>query len=111
MPGHYVELFVDQGANFSSEVTITNSTTNAAINIASYSFSGRIKSSHFSANVTEIFICTITDAANGLLTISLPSANTANIEQGRYVYKLNMTGPSSETTPVIEGPVIVLPDV
>lgn len=107
----YVDLYVDQGANFSSNIIATNASTNAAINIASYSFTGRIKKSHFTSNVADTFICTKLNSANGVLSISLPSANTANIEQGRYVYSVKMTTANGSTSKLQEGSLIVLPDV
>ena len=109
MPQAYVDLFVEQGANFSSYVILTDSSTNSYMNIAESTFSANIKTDYSSANLTANFICTASDAANGLLVLSLNSDTTANIAQGRYVFTLNMTA-NTDKSRVLTGSVIVLPN-
>lgn len=106
----YVELFIYQGANFYSNIIITDVSTNAFMNIATSTFRGRLKKSAASANVKGTLNCSVIDSANGVLQISMSSANTANMAQGRYVYSIRMTT-QSDTVPVIGGSAFVLPDV
>ena len=106
----YVELFITQGANFYSNITITNSSTNTYMNLASSTFRGRLRKSYISSNIKGNLVCTLVDSANGVLQISMDSANTANMAQGRYVYSVKMKT-DSETVPVIGGAAFVLPDV
>ena len=56
------------------------------------------------------FIVSITDSANGTLSMSMSSANTANIKAGRYVYDLVISDTTIQSR-VIEGIVTVLPSV
>jgi alcohol dehydrogenase YqhD (iron-dependent ADH family) len=106
----YMEIYIQQGANFASEITITDSTTNAVMNIASMTFVGRLKRSYASSNVKANLEFTATDAANGVLEYSIPSEVTANLKEGRYVFNVKMTA-NNETVPIIEGGAFVLPDV
>lgn len=105
---HYLELFINQGSNFYSNITITDSSTNTYSNIMSSIFTGRLKRSFSSLNVKATFVCTAVDGANGLLQLSLPSDVTANLDQGRYVYTVTMKN-GSDTLPVVDGGAFVLP--
>jgi hypothetical protein len=43
----------------------------------------------------QIFTITVTDAAAGQITMSMNSANTANVTPGRYVYDVLITSGAS----------------
>jgi hypothetical protein len=107
----YVELFVYQGANFYSTIHLSDATTNAFMNIATTDFRGRIKKSASSANLKGNLVFTKTDMANGIVEISMSAANTALMDQGRYVYSVKMTTANGDVLPVIGGSLFVLPDV
>lgn len=106
----YAELFIYQGANFDSNITLTDSSTNSVINIASTVFRSRIKKSYASANIKAKITCTAVDSRNGVMQMTLTSSQTANLAQGRYVYNVMMTN-GGHTDLVIEGGIFVLPDV
>lgn len=106
----YVELHIDQGATFTNSLTLTNEVTNANINLALYSVSSKMRRSFYSANASNI-VCTITDAQNGAISMTMTAANTALLKAGRYVYDLTITDSASVVTRLIEGPVFVHPKV
>ena len=106
----YVELFIEQGSNLSSDLIINTGSSNSAANLTLSMFSARVKKSYNSSNLVTELVCSATDAANGVLNLSLPAANTANLTQGRYVYTVKMTN-DSFVTRVIEGTLFVLPEV
>ena len=105
----YSELSVEQYATFSTTVNVTD-TTGAAVNLYGYTASSQVRKSYYSSTSTN-FTATVTGIANGEITLSMTSANTANLSSGRYLYDLLITSPSSTTTRVIEGIVNVLPGV
>lgn len=107
----YVELYVDQGSTFNNVINLTDDITNTPINILGYNVTSQIKRSYYSANVTANIICSITDAANGEITLSIPAANTANIKAGRYVFDVKTKDTSNTIARVLEGIITVTPQV
>jgi hypothetical protein len=105
----FVELTIEQGANFSTTVTV-NDTTGAPTNLTNFSSQAQLRKSYYSSTANN-FTVSITNAAAGELTISLSAANTANLTPGRYVYDLLITSPANVKTRVIEGIATVLPSV
>lgn len=110
--GAYQDLTVDQGTDFSTSMAIT-AADGTFINIATYQFVGQVRTSYYTANVSANLLVTIVDAPNGNLSISLDSANTANMVPGRYVYDVKMTipGSPSNTSRLVEGIFILTPSV
>jgi hypothetical protein len=105
----YSELFLEQYADFSTYINIDD-TQGDAINLAGYSASSQIRKSYYSSTAYD-FTVQITDAAAGEISLSMSSANTANMSPGRYVYDLNIKDPNSVVTRVVEGIVVVSPGV
>lgn len=106
----YAELTVDQGSTFESTIDLV-SDDGAAINVAGYVFSGQIRKSYYSANATANITITITNAANGNVTMSMNAATTANIKAGRYLYDVKMTDTSNTVTRLVEGVITITPQV
>jgi hypothetical protein len=105
----YAEITVEQGANFSSKINV-NDGTGAGQNLTSYSVAAQMRKSHYSTTAVD-FTVSITEAANGEITMTMTSANTSNLTPGRYVYDLVMTSPTNIKTRVVEGIATVLPSV
>ncbi len=64
-----------------------------------------------SSTVVGTFTCTISDAANGKITMQMTNSTTAAIEEGMYVYDLEITASSGTVTRIMEGKVTVNPEV
>lgn len=107
----YVELYMDQGANFKNIINITDDVTNANVNISGYSVSSQMRRSYYSANASANIVCTISDAANGEITMSLAPANTSNIKAGRYLFDVETTDSTGFKTRIIEGIITVTPEI
>ena len=105
----YTELNIEQYATFSTTVNVEDS-AGAAINLYGYSASSQIRKSYYSSTANN-FTATITGTANGEITLTMTSANTANLTPGRYLYDLIITAPDTTKTRVVEGIVNVLPGV
>jgi hypothetical protein len=69
-----------------------------------------MRKSYYSTTANS-FTVTISNAANGEITMAMTSANTANLTPGRYFYDLVMTSPTSIKTRVVEGIATILPSV
>jgi hypothetical protein len=105
----FVELTIEQGANYSTTVTV-NDSNGSPTNLTNYTAAAQLRKSYYSTTATE-FTVAVTDAAAGQITMSITSANTANLTPGRYVYDLLITSPTSVKSRVIEGIATILPSV
>lgn len=105
----YSELFVEQYADFSTTVNVEDSNGDV-INLSGYSAASQIRKSYYSSTANN-FTASVTGAANGEVTISMTSANSANMSPGRYLYDLVITSPAGVKTRVVEGIVTILPGV
>ena len=79
-------------------------------NLFGFTVSSRAKKSYTSSNVAIVFTTTITNANSGIVTLSLASANTANVPYGNYVYDVIVNN-GSTITRVLEGKIYVAPGV
>lgn len=107
----YVHLNMDQGANFTYTLVLNDASTNANLNISSYTITSQIRKSYYSVNATANLVCTTTDAANGAFTISLNGAGTANISGGKYLFDILYSDGTGTLTRALEGTIQVNPRV
>ena len=110
MPAGYTELFLEQGASFNTSIVLDD-IAGESFNLATYTASSQMRKSYYSSNAAATFsVSTGNDPTLGIITISLNSANTANIYPGRYVYDVYLTNNVSRVR-VLEGIVNVTPQV
>lgn len=105
----FSEIVIEQGATFSSTITVED-TNGDAVNLYAYTASSQMRKSYYSSTAYTI-TSDVTGTANGQITISMTAANTANLSAGRYVYDVKITSPTDVVTRVVEGIVTVLPSV
>lgn len=107
----FVELYIDQGATFTNVINITDDTTNAYVDISDHTAISQLRRSHYSANISANITCTITNAANGELTMSMTADETANVKAGRYVFDVKLADANNVTSRILEGMITVTPQV
>ena len=105
----YAELTLEQGANFTTTVTV-NGSDGSPTNLTSYTAAAQLRKSYYSTTANN-FTVTVSNAAAGELTMAMTAANTANLTPGRAVYDLLITSPTNVKTRVVEGIVTILPSV
>ena len=86
----YVELYIDQGADFSTTVAINDDTDNTAQNLSGYVVTSQIRKSVLSPNVTASFACSIPYPESGEIFVEMTAANTANIPGGKYFFDVRV---------------------
>jgi hypothetical protein len=108
----YVELYMDQGADFSITIQINSEDNNLAQNLAGYVVTSSIRRSLISINATANLVCTIPFANSGEVYIELDAGNTANIPAGTYFFdvKVNDTLAGLKSR-LIEGVMFVTPSI
>ena len=105
----YTEVLIEQGATFSTTVNVED-TSGSAVNLSGYSASSQMRKSYYSSTYSTIQ-ASVTGTSNGEITLSMTSANTANLTPGRSVFDLIITSPASVVTRVIEGIIVISPGV
>ncbi len=104
-------LTIDQGANFSSDVTVKDANA-AAFNLTGYTARAKMAKGYSSTRTRTEFTCTIGDATSGKVSLTLTAAQTAALDDGRYVYDLEIVqSGTGNVTRVIEGIINVRPNV
>lgn len=108
MPAGYSELFLEQGATFNTSIALDD-VNGEAFNLSSYAATSQMRKSYYSSNAAATFtVSTGNDPTLGVITMSLDSANTANIYPGRYLYDVYVTSNTARVR-VLEGIVNVTP--
>ena len=100
---------LDQGATFSRQLTVKDN--GSVMNLTGYSVASTMRSTHDSSTVSGTFTCTISNATGGVITIAMTNSTTAAIEEGMYVYDLEITSGAGTVTRLMEGTVTVNPEV
>lgn len=98
-------ITIYQGDTYVHELRLRTS-ANANINISTRTYTGSIKKRRTSANTSATFTAEITDGANGIVVLTLASANTALLRAGTYVYDFEEVNGSTVTT-ILTGNVTV----
>ena len=110
MPAGYQELFLEQGSNFSTSISLDQADGSPFV-LTGSQIKAAMKKSYYSSNTTANFVVQVNDPTEGVILLSLPYANTANISAGRYVYDVLIKDSSNTVIRVLEGVVNVLPQV
>jgi hypothetical protein len=110
MAAGYQELFLEQGTDFNTSLTLGD-LDGVAYDLTDYVSKSLIKKSYYSTSATAEFQVIINDPLDGVINLSLDSNTTANIAAGRYVYDVMIKNSSNNITRVLEGIVNVLPQV
>ena len=102
-------FIIDQGATFTRQLTVKED--GSAMNLTGYSVASKFRSTHDSGTVVGTFTCSITTATSGIITMAMTASTTAAIEEGIYVYDLEITSGSGTVTRLLQGEVTVNPEV
>lgn len=103
----YVELYVDQGSTFTNIITLSDDTTNTAMNIVGYSVSSQMRRSYYSTNASANIICTLSNPSNGEITMTLSANTTSNLKPGYYLFDVNAISEVGDKSRILEGSITV----
>ena len=70
----YSDLSIDQGSDFSADITVEDSTGTVG-NLSGYTVAGQIRKTYTSTTATN-FTAVVSSASNGIVTISLSNSVT-----------------------------------
>jgi hypothetical protein len=112
------DLSIEQGTSFSMVVTFEDSNGDP-INLSGYSGRGQIRAAATATSVLASFTVTITDAANGEVTIALDPEDSSAIpvkgknysEKTEYVYDIELYTVGGEVIRLLNGKASISPEV
>ena len=102
-------FIMEQGATFTRQLTVKES--GSALNLSGYSVASLMRSTHDSSTVVGTFTCTISNASGGIISMSMTPVVTGAIEEGMYVYDMEIRSGSGTVTRLLQGEVTVTPEV
>ena len=102
-------LQIDQGATFTSDVTVKDANGNA-FDLTGYTARAKLAKGYQSTKTRQDITTTIASATEGKVTLSLTADQTSALEDTRYVYDLEIVS-GAVVTRVIEGIISVRPQV
>jgi len=102
---------LEQGTTFVRSLTLQEN--GSAMNLTGYSVASQMRSTHDSSTVVGTFACSLSNATGGIIQMGMASGVTTNIEEGIYVYDVEITSSSGGGTVkrILQGTVTVTPEV
>tara|TARA_E500000178_G_C17029989_1_gene760087 strand:+ start:22 stop:360 length:339 start_codon:yes stop_codon:yes gene_type:complete len=101
---------LEQGATFDRQITVQEN--NQALNLTGYSVRMQMRSTHDSSTIALTFTTTVASpATEGKINLIATATDTAAIEEGIYVYDLEIESSGGSVTRLLEGQVTVSPEV
>jgi hypothetical protein len=108
--GAKANIVIDQGADFSTTVTVTDD-SNAAVDLTGYTARGQIRKHYTSTTAVDFTINFGSPRSEGQVELSLTNSQTGSMEAGRYVYDAEIIAQSGVVTRLVEGIATVTPQV
>lgn len=105
-----VDFLIDQGATFSKSLYFTTE-DGSPVDLTGYTFRGQLRVDYDDVNPQATFVCSVVDAAAGVLSVSLADTVTAALEPGVLKYDLEMVRPNGTVLRLIQGKATVDPEV
>lgn len=107
----FIYLYIDQGADFNHTISLSDEVTNDPLDIDGFEVEAQMRRGPYSKNPSGNLVCQVTDATNGEITMSMSSANTANLKPGRHVFDVKTTSSENIVSRILEGIITVNPSV
>lgn len=102
-------LYVDQGAFYRTYVTVAN-TDGTPLDLTGFTAASQMRKSYQSSTAYN-FTTSISNPIQGRVRIELSSEQSRVIPSGKYLYDVEVTSPSGEKTRVVEGIVLINPEI
>ena len=101
---------LEQGSTFDREITVQENSQ--ALNLTGSSARMQMRSTHDSSSIALTFTAAIASpASNGKINLGATATATAAVEEGIYVYDLEIESSAGNVTRILEGQVTVTPEV
>ena len=108
MAATYVNIDVDQGADFNITINLKDNLNNQ-FNLTGYTVASQMRK-NYTSSVATTFVATH-DNTGGHITLSLTNTVTALLQPGQYLYDVEITDGTGKKKRVIEGIATVTPGI
>jgi hypothetical protein len=98
-------IVIEQGYDFDTSFELEDSRSNSPLILTNASTEAQLRK-YYGSSTSVSFASTITNPSQGIVSISLTSAQTVNIKPGRYVFDLKITNEDKEFK-ALEGAALV----
>lgn len=102
-------LYVDQGAFYRTYVTVAN-TDGSPLDLTGFTAASQMRKSYQSSTAFN-FTTSISNPTQGRVRVELSSDQSRVIPAGKYLYDIEVTSPTGERTRVVEGIVLINPEI
>lgn len=102
-------LYIDAGADYSIIVT-ANQSNGDPLNLTNYTVKSQVRKSYASQTAYD-FTASIFAATSGKIRLSMTATQTSAIKPGRYLYDVEITSANGEKRRVLEGIIIITPEI
>lgn len=102
-------LYIDQGSDFSVVIDLTNQ-DGTPIDLTNYTIRSQFRKSYQSSSATT-FEASVFSAHEGQIKLYLPASSSTNLNAGRFLYDVEITSPDGERKRVLEGIVVLTPEI
>ena len=110
MPAGKYNISIDQGSDYATDITISDSGT--VKNLTGYSARAQLRSTIASDTLEASFVCPIADPTTGVVNISMTNAVSKLLNPQTYVYDLEIhTAADAFVQKILYGTVKVAPEV
>jgi hypothetical protein len=105
VPSSRTNFTIGQGTTWSVTVTYTD-VTGTAIDLTGYSVRAEMKRNFSDSTAAQTITCTLTDAENGVITLSLTAAQT-KLLSGDYLYDLEIQSAGGAISRLLNGTITI----
>jgi hypothetical protein len=102
-------IVIEQGYSFETSIELEDTRTNEPLILTNASIESTLKKTYTSSSSVS-FASSITNPAQGIISISLTSAQTAQLKPGRHVYDIKIIDDGIDYK-AVEGSALVRPGV
>lgn len=102
-------IYIDAGSDYTNIITI-DSAGGPPMNLTGYTVRSQIRKSYSSSTFYN-FTASVLDAAAGQIRLTMTAAQTELIPPGRWLYDVEITSSTGARNRVVEGLVIVTPQI
>lgn len=98
-------IVIEQGYDFDTSFQLQDTGSNSPIVLTSTTSEAMLRK-HYGATTAVSFATTVTNAEDGILSISLTSTQTTSLKPGRYVFDVKLTNNGNDFK-AVEGVALV----
>lgn len=102
-------LYIDQGSFFRTHITVANP-NGFTLDLTGFTVASQLRKSYQSSTGFN-FTTSISNPTQGRVRIELSSEQSRVIPAGKYLYDLEILSPTGERTRVVEGIVLINPEI